>query len=980
VVGQPQVSSSDLLDHVVGELRDIAARRPANSPVRWSDHLRITRAASLNGCDTTKESLSQYLLDQIERVDKTHPDQADSWKKLLGTLINLSGTGFDPRGLTARIESFRISGDFAVAIGSSSSKSTKFRTKITDDALRLLATAICGSAVSTAPHDLGKASSDTGDLHKRLLAKIGAPPIPLRRLTSAFLLTEHPFTIGPLRFQLAVDTTTAAEFAAASELSGLPERAQATTALTLRCVPAPNAPPVAAGEFTHLVAQYGLLLSPEEVAAVVTGKVSIKDIIAVKLFRGVCEKRPYQDFCVELDLLSAPLAERWPNPIQTLGPDDVRPDTAEIVHPRKQDILRGIEFREHQLVVGTMACGKSTLIRSLARQLVINNKVRFLDFHNNAVGSPMIARTLLFDRSNSVFLVDNLQSYPSGADLVIASLAIRNDIGESWYRMPAVAATVTPELADANTHDVAKHLVVRQIDPRAIAGALLQRDVPWLNEKKAQRVLRVFGGDLRLLSRAISMLRDGKANGTTTTIADLMRGVCDWFIKDIRAAVADTDGIMLVLVVLSSLGEHDLPVSKAFVQTLIPNGKALLDTLIAEGLVYEYGFQVRLAPKPTCEITARCLCEAGWYGRLFELTGLGSSADIVSRCAEEQSAADVVVMLNTLIAEVEPAASEQGLPSLWKSYRELADRLQYQQERDATWGNNPSSCMYACQAFGVMGMPNQARDSLRFLREIYSVVDGHFTICLDNLTTKADNAEIGRRMAKEQPEVAVDLERFHTTWLAGVCLSAEAAAGDRKRISALANAIIAQALPSGGFYPERIPWVTARMLRALGVAGYSGHRQVRRASEWLLNQCVASNGQEKDHWVAGTGGWNSDAETTAMAIMGLMAVGHGINDPRLRGPRAYLRAEQAQWEIKQASPIDTALAVRALLALGEPWSSVAQSTIDLAKRAVEKTLWDSVSKSAAETLEQSSQAAQVAADLIRIILQRPGAVVRGLID
>lgn len=127
--------------------------------------------------------------------------------------------------------------------------------------------------------------------------------------------------------------------------------------------------------------------------------------------------------------------------------------------------------------------------------------------------------------------------------------------------------------------------------------------------------------------------------------------------------------------------------------------------------------------------------------------------------------------------------------------------------------------------------------------------------------------------------------------------------------------------PSGAFYPERVPWVTARVLLGWCQASGSYHRGpvVRRACDWLSTARPYGPFAYGD-WESGTGAWNTSLMTTAMCLSALGSAGVPPHDGRMQAGLGHLYASLQ--ERGERNEIDLADTLDAILLIGGRWQDV----------------------------------------------------------
>ena len=195
----------------------------------------------------------------------------------------------------------------------------------------------------------------------------------------------------------------------------------------------------------------------------------------------------------------------------------------------------------------------------------------------------------------------------------------------------------------------------------------------------------------------------------------------------------------------------------------------------------------------------------------------------------------------------------------------IIERLEHQQQIDPTWNGVPSSIMFAGLVFYAIGKSELNEGGVKFLRTAWNVTENRLNIDLTKFSTRHDFTLIQDRMAvedqtkskwKEQGLGAheIDIDRFHRTWVLGLILSTEATAKNPLYDdSELALLTEAEALPSGCFYPPRVPWCTARVLLGLADAGRTIHtsQAVKNAADWLLEDASKGGASHNGLWESG---------------------------------------------------------------------------------------------------------------------------------
>ena len=144
----------------------------------------------------------------------------------------------------------------------------------------------------------------------------------------------------------------------------------------------------------------------------------------------------------------------------------------------------------------------------------------------------------------------------------------------------------------------------------------------------------------------------------------------------------------------------------------------------------------------------------------------------------------------------------------------------------------------------------------------------------------------------------IDFDRMHRTWAVGLLLALETALGasDGERLQRLKRLAANIALPNGAFYPQRVPWNTARVLIGLSQAGetYLSSQTVRDACDWLLRS-RPEGPFDFGAWEPNTGGWNSVVGTSAMCVNALVRCGVTQAHEEMDLALNYLTQNRSEW-------------------------------------------------------------------------------------
>jgi hypothetical protein len=315
----------------------------------------------------------------------------------------------------------------------------------------------------------------------------------------------------------------------------------------------------------------------------------------------------------------------------------------------------------------------------------------------------------------------------------------------------------------------------------------------------------------------------------------------------------------------------------------------------------------------------------------------------------------------------------------WTSLRVLVRFLSQEARKDPTWGDNVASAVFAGEAFAALNLVDDWQRTAEYVRGRWSVDNTEELPTTMSETAEADDfLAISEAMREEDaldPPPAgaeadsIDLERFHRTWVLGLLLGFEGTAlhVETRRRDALLTIASNMQLPSGAFYPERVPWVTDRVLLGLASLGEGVHASdvAQAAATWLRTRRPVGP-YSFGVWRPGTGRWNTELQTTAMTLLALGRAGVPPSDNSVRRGITYLRDGRAEW-YRPGKEIDCSQAIEAALVLGGSWRDFSQEIRSLLSWAQDVKAWSAVHAKASEVQDESSKVSAVASALIGII-------------
>jgi hypothetical protein len=319
------------------------------------------------------------------------------------------------------------------------------------------------------------------------------------------------------------------------------------------------------------------------------------------------------------------------------------------------------------------------------------------------------------------------------------------------------------------------------------------------------------------------------------------------------------------------------------------------------------------------------------------------------------------------------------LARCWNSLRVLAKFASKQTATDRTWGDDVASATFAGEAFAALGMLEEWRATAAYVRARWIVPNDSDLPHTESETNELDDFnEILKRMAIEDEQDPnaytlhagdVDRDRFHKSWVLGLLLGFEGSAlePDSERRARLLAIAAANQLPNGAFYPDRVPWVTARVILGLVACGESipTSKVLTDAAAWLRS-ARPEGPYDFGVWHPGTGTWNTELQTTAIALLALGRSGLSPADNAIDAGITYLREGRDEWA-RQGKEIDCAQAIEASIVLGASWREFFLEIRTLLQWAADPTAWSTATRKASDVQDEGSKLASVASSLIGIV-------------
>jgi hypothetical protein len=726
-------------------------------------------------------------------------------------------------------------------------------------------------------------------------------------------------------------------------------------------------------------------LYPMDMDALARADISVMHAIEYKLIRRLVFDNPDQATQLHDQLLADYKVARlsvkssYTRPLKDVISDRSDDFRQMIPHPELESVVGNLQREFDCLLSGASSSGKTVLGLEAAERLLLNgNSARYINLGTTKSPPVGLVDELWANPAEyphlSLTVIDDLQSNPQLARYVLAC----SDAAKRVCEPGAVHLAIC--WADYASEAMAWFAGARHFGLKSgqLAPALVARYAGEITRERLDRIVSLVGDDLLLLGL---VLEQAKSSGVAN-LGEVAAHI--WRLRTDGAEIPDAE-MRRIGLVTGSLGRYDIATPIQFLVHEADASEQSVQVLIATGLLRRRADLVLLGHRSLCALLADWLEEEGAWADLEERHSVGDPLQVVHDYLRSLSPGDTVAALRALQARAGFRSTSHmnrratALASIWSAFNAVAERIEQQQSTDPTWGTNPASAMFSTAALIETGKAQQAKASLEFLRRHWHLDAGEFRIDARDLSTADDFDEIGKRMADEdhllpalqpgqQSASRIDVSRFHSTWVMGLILCAEGATdGNYVPLDVLACAAESAALPNGAFYPERVPWCSARVLIGLAACGRreSSSGAVRKAVDWMLSSADEGGAQREGVWHSGTGSWNTQLETTCMVLVALAAVGHDLSDSRMRTAREFVESQRFQWTAP-GYEVDGAFAIQAFLDTGGEWARVVPEAQQLAQWVQAEALWRGLTRSSKESLQQSCTVAQIASQLINI--------------
>jgi hypothetical protein len=644
--------------------------------------------------------------------------------------------------------------------------------------------------------------------------------------------------------------------------------------------------------------------------------------------------------------------------------------------PRHDRIERELVGGRNILLTGKSGSGKTTTACVLAAQRhAEGDGLIWLRMTDPNDSDETVIMTLLTSprRSRYLLVIDDIQANISAARDAI-KLASR--LRASFRLEVTVLATawlkpdwLTPDVVGS---EFPRDLRTFNTDGVAVARLLVDR--PTIQETDRQEILRRAGGDLVLVTKMVAHVED---TGRVPTDAELADHVATESGVD---EMTDTQ-VQQALYWFACLGVFEIIVTEGYARTFLT--APVLDELLSRRLIEPNDLSYTVGHRSLARLLIR-YAERHWDDPGRPLEPPPRVAFKYLQVAGPRQTRATLERLDLIsIASANSSGPGSYLADSWQAMIVLRKYLVQHAASDPRWSDNPFAAAFAAVALAQLDRHYESFACAAFVRASWtydddstlpSPVGGPASELEDAQRLAAamteEDAALGavpHRLGQAASEISID--RLYRTWMLGVLLWFEATAIDRDqaRIDTLRAIARREQLPSGAFYPERMPGVTARVVLGLCEADEPMDSDVlARACGWL--RIPPPRGAYQYGWKSGTGTWSTDEMTTAMCLSALLRSGLDTDDT------VIVTGFEMLWQSKQSwtaagREIDLALVLEAMLLGGHQHArNIYPQIMNLLGWAISSDFWSEGRPLTADE-EENSKVTFIAAQIVSCVWQ-----------
>ena len=546
--------------------------------------------------------------------------------------------------------------------------------------------------------------------------------------------------------------------------------------------------------------------------------------------------------------------------------------------------------KEPLLIYGNSSSGKTISVAQAVSQLIVNSYAcTWIDLVDVNVEIEHLVYSIFQTLSSAkhIIVIDNLQAYPSKI------FWIKNVIDQ----INKLVNTINIKVVNVCWRS-ARSIVERIYFPTSIKGVECLGDDVIIElvrmaslDKYEREILSNSAGDVLVAKSMMDYILRFNRFPSEKQLSRMMYEGCTRK-KELSIEAQN------ILYILASLGEFEIHVRKEYLQRISPAG---FNELSVNNIFRTYETE---DANIYVSIGHRSLAHKVLVYLRDELYDIKTPVEIAIEYLTIEGEKQILSTLERLDLELE--TGDSLFANLWRAFCNMRAALLKQLSVDPTWGNNMASMIFAAEALtnikfdaDSISMWKEVASNIRMrwcpdpnkgilfigksnnIPETTEIID--FT---DNIRRTMNQDEAQYDYSETMLSYHIDYQRFHDNWLLGLLLGFEGLCLDGRddlKIKYIASANKMQQA-NGSFYPERVCWVTARVIIGLSQCGLTfSDIVVKNACNWLVAQLVDKNlikweinSLDCCGWRSGTGTWNSNEQITLMCLCALFSAQYPI--------------------------------------------------------------------------------------------------------
>lgn len=540
-------------------------------------------------------------------------------------------------------------------------------------------------------------------------------------------------------------------------------------------------------------------------------------------------------------------------------------------------------LRESRLILisGPSSSGKTSAVIQSCKSALYSSKIKSA-FCDLSLGMPPLSQVLSFsllsDNSSSderIIVFDNLQSQLSNIDSIYLSWMFLQPISRVKFvfiTWPSARAELKAKFHEIDEISASGELVLSDIN------LALMDHIPQHHFKE---ILKQAAGDV-----FVGRILIEQYNKTSKVLSE--SGLIQFIGEEVGIADMSPQDISC-LQDACMINVFDIPVKMAFLQT---RHSESIEHLVENGVLRSEGIYLRAGHRSRAHLLLKYTQKSYQNSQSSLATDIDELTNFTMqylRSLRKDELYSIVKLLDASIPPIHTSCKEKvTFTNLFRTLLFLISRLEESQRIDKSWGNNIASAVFASSAFAWSSPSSWSTTSEWIKRKVIITEDtlvfsdtpgnerNDFISIIDSMK-QYDIVNSTCRSREWEKPAEIDLDFFYHNWLLGLLLSFEGNSikPDFSYRRKLLKLIKSRQLPFGGFYPQRVPWVTARILMGAASCGenYQTNRWIKTAADWLLENNRSTPGLTQGFWASGSGTWNSSEQCTAMCALALRAVG-----------------------------------------------------------------------------------------------------------